>query len=157
MASGPGDDDLEDGHEGPLRSEDGEARGGKLNGHHGFTLDDLQRRIAKERAAREAKLAPAPGQGGATRGMGIGFRMATDFSAAILVGALLGWAFDQWLKTSPWGLIICFLLGFCAAILNVVRLAQQQQNGQRGTANATDPSASASEPRLVPSSEEGKI
>ena len=57
-------------------------------------------------------------------GMGLGFRMAADFVAAIIVGAVLGWGIDALLHSSPWGLIVCLMLGFITGVWNVVRTAQ---------------------------------
>jgi ATP synthase protein I len=107
-----------------------------LNGHHlgpegEDPLADLQRRIAAQQATRAAAEEKADTGGRLAKGMGTGGRMAADFVSAILVGAAVGWGFDQWLGTSPWGVISCFLLGFCAGILGVIRLAQRAQTGQR--------------------------
>ena len=52
-----------------------------------------------------------------------GFRLSTELVAGVLVGAVIGWMFDRWLGTSPWGLIVFFLLGFAAGVLNVMRAA----------------------------------
>jgi ATP synthase protein I len=52
-----------------------------------------------------------------------GFRLSTELVAGVIVGALLGWLFDRWLGTSPWGLIVFLLLGFAAGVLNVMRAA----------------------------------
>ena len=84
--------------------------------------DDLNKRIAKAQAELEAQKRPSQPDTG--RGMGLGFRMAADFMAAVIVGAVLGWGFDALLHTSPWGLIVCLLLGFVAGVWNVVRVAQ---------------------------------
>ena len=56
-------------------------------------------------------------------GYGQAFRLSSEFIAGIAVGAGLGWAIDSFLGTSPWGLIIFLLLGFCAGVLNVLRSA----------------------------------
>jgi ATP synthase protein I len=48
------------------------------------------------------------------------------------VGAGIGWVADQWLGTSPFGLIVFLLLGFAAGVLNVMRSAGRiasQDNG----------------------------
>jgi ATP synthase protein I len=86
--------------------------------------DDLNDRIAKAQSELDAQKRPskrfAEGQG-----MGLGFRMAADFVAAILVGALLGAGVDYLLHTSPWGLIVCLMIGFVTGVWNVVRAAQQ--------------------------------
>ena len=49
-------------------------------------------------------------------------RVATELLAGLLIGACIGWTIDKWLKTSPWFLIIFFLLGGAAGILNLWRI-----------------------------------
>jgi ATP synthase protein I len=55
--------------------------------------------------------------------MAIGFRLSSELIAGVIVGALLGWGFDRFLSTSPFGLIVFVLLGFVAGVVNVVRSA----------------------------------
>ena len=43
--------------------------------------------------------------------------------AGVLVGAVIGWGIDRLFSTSPWGLIVFFLLGFTAGVINVMRAA----------------------------------
>jgi ATP synthase protein I len=50
-------------------------------------------------------------------------RLSSELVAGVLVGAVIGWGFDRLLSTSPFGLIVFFLLGFVAGIVNVVRSA----------------------------------
>ena len=52
-----------------------------------------------------------------------GFRLSSELIAGVLVGAAIGWGFDRLLSTSPWGLIVFFLLGFAAGVINVMRAA----------------------------------
>lgn len=83
--------------------------------------DDLNDRIAKAQAELDAQARPKHDVDG--QGMGLGFRMAADFMAAILVGAALGFGFDWLLKSTPWGLIVCLFLGFITGVWNVMRAA----------------------------------
>ena len=55
--------------------------------------------------------------------MARGFRLSSELIAGVAVGALLGWGFDRFLSTSPFGLIVFVLLGFTAGVLNVIRSA----------------------------------
>jgi ATP synthase protein I len=55
--------------------------------------------------------------------MARGFRLSSELIAGVLVGAVIGWGFDRLLSTSPWGLIVFFLLGFVAGVINVMRAA----------------------------------
>ena len=76
-----------------------------------------ERDIEDNRASRDA----SPGMSGLARGLRIG----TEFIAAILVGSLFGYLIDLGLGTSPWRLLIMFLVGFAAGILNVTRVVAQ--------------------------------
>ena len=75
------------------------------------------RDIEDNRASRDA----SPGMNGFTRGLRIG----TEFIAAIMVGTGIGYLIDLGLGTSPWGMLIMFLVGFAAGILNVTRVVAQ--------------------------------
>lgn len=86
--------------------------------------DDLAARIARARAERPGRKPPAdvgPGVTGASRA----FRLASEFVAAIIVGAGLGYGIDLIAGTRPWATVILLLIGFAAGILNVVRSAAE--------------------------------
>jgi len=55
--------------------------------------------------------------------MARGFRLSSELVAGVVVGAVIGWGIDRLLSTSPWGLIVFFLLGFAAGVLNLMRAA----------------------------------
>lgn len=83
--------------------------------------DDLNKRIAKAQAEIDARERPKYMAAG--KGMGLGFRMASDFAAAVIVGVVLGLGIDAIFKVSPWGVITCLMLGFIAGVRNVVAAA----------------------------------
>ena len=56
-------------------------------------------------------------------GLSRGLRLGSEFIAAILVGAGIGYLLDLWLKTGPWLLLVFVLVGFAAGVLNVTRAA----------------------------------
>ncbi len=56
-------------------------------------------------------------------GFARGIRLSSELVAGVVVGAGIGWALDKLLGISPWGLIVCLLLGFAAGVANVVRAA----------------------------------
>ena len=91
-------------------------------------LHDLSARISAESAEQAPAQAPAPGDQGSRYGMA--FRLASEFVAAVLVGAGLGWLLDRLAGTSPFGLIILLLLGFGAGILNMARASQRMANSE---------------------------
>ncbi|HYP57392.1 MAG TPA: AtpZ/AtpI family protein [Beijerinckia sp.] len=63
--------------------------------------------------------------------MSLGFRVLTEFAAAVVVGALIGWQLDVWLHTSPLLLIIFLAFGTAAGFWNVYRIAVEP-TGSKG-------------------------
>ena len=88
-------------------------------------LGSLDHRLSEIRDSRKIGT-NQPGAGdGAVRAsaMARGFRLSSELIAGVVVGAVIGWGFDRLLSTSPWGLIVFFLLGFAAGVVNVMRSA----------------------------------
>lgn len=98
----------------PATSDD-EAR---LTARLGALNAELESR--REEVAAQSATVPAPT---GRAGQGMALRLATEFVAGILVGGAIGWFFDGWLGTSPWGLIVFLLAGFAAGVLNALRTA----------------------------------
>ena len=99
--------------------------GGQSDSAKGVT-HDLASRIAS--AKRERDLEDDRASADNSRDMTVlarGLRIGTEFIAAILVGAGLGYLIDLGLGTSPWGLLILLLMGFAAGILNVIRVVAE--------------------------------
>lgn len=57
----------------------------------------------------------------AAKGYALAVKLSSEFIAGVIVGALLGYLIDRFTGTSPWGMIVFLLLGFCAGVLNVLR------------------------------------
>ncbi|MEO5804907.1 AtpZ/AtpI family protein [Devosia sp.] len=92
---------------------------------------DLASRIASAKRDRavEDDRASANGSGDMS-GLARGMRIGTEFIAAILVGAGLGYLIDLGLgnlglKSSPWGLLILLMIGFAAGVTNVIRVVAE--------------------------------
>ena len=85
-------------------------------------LGDLEARV---RAARDAQRQEPTGRraaGSAPPGLvGLAMRTGVELVAGVGVGALVGYGLDRWLGTSPWLLILCFVLGAAAGMLNAYR------------------------------------
>lgn len=58
-----------------------------------------------------------------TAGFANAMRLSSEFIVAILIGAAIGYMIDYFAGTSPWAMIVFFLLGFAAGVVNVLRLA----------------------------------
>ena len=86
----------------------------------GFT-SDLAARIKRAQGDHPAQAAAERMRQREMTGLGRAFRLGSEFVAAIIVGAGLGWGVDQLIGTTPWGMIILLLLGFAAGVLNVIR------------------------------------
>jgi ATP synthase protein I len=90
-------------------------------------LGSLDRRLSKVRGSRNIETDQPGTESGdsAARAsaMALGFRLSSELIAGVAVGAVIGWGFDRLLSTSPFGLIVFFLLGFVAGVVNVVRSA----------------------------------
>ena len=86
---------------------------------------DLEARIARAQARSPAQAAAEQRRQSDMSGLSRGFRLASEFAAAIIVGAGLGYLIDMVLPTRPWGMVVLLLLGFAAGVLNVVRAAKE--------------------------------
>ncbi len=63
-------------------------------------------------------------------GIGMGFRMAVEMMAAVVVGVFLGHQLDKWLGTSPLFLLLLFFLGIVTGFWNVIKTAQKFEKRQ---------------------------
>lgn len=52
-----------------------------------------------------------------------GYRLLADLIGGVLVGLGLGWGLDQFVGTTPWGMVGGLLIGMGASIFSVVRKA----------------------------------
>lgn len=84
--------------------------------------DELE---ALGRKVKAAQSAHAPEIDEEASGWAIGIRYASDFSAAVIVGGLMGWAFDHFVGTKPWGLMVGIIMGFIAGTRNIIRTASE--------------------------------
>ena len=56
---------------------------------------------------------------------GLAMRITTDLMSGVIIGGIMGWSFDKLFGTSPWLLIVFFILGVAAGISNVIRTANK--------------------------------
>src|SRR5262249_54192671 len=90
-------------------------------------LAELEDRLQKARGQRRES---GPSESPPSK-LGIAFRLVTELVAAVLVGGGIGWALDRLFGTTPFLLIVMFLLGVAAGIVTVIRTARQMEEDQR--------------------------
>lgn len=110
--------------------------------------DDRPRSVTKDLAARiaraqgERKVSAEAARASATKdmsGMSRGLRLGSEFIAAILVGAGMGYLLDLWLGTGPWIMLVMLLIGFAAGVLNVTRSASEMNRAAPPPPPGSDP------------------
>jgi ATP synthase protein I len=107
----------------------GSGNGGKSPDEAALSarLGSLDRRLSEIRDSRKIGT-DQPGSTSDDRAarasaMARGLRLSSELIAGVVVGAAIGWGIDHLLSTSPFGLIVFFLLGFVAGVVNLVRSA----------------------------------
>ncbi|MEP7241844.1 MAG: AtpZ/AtpI family protein [Devosia sp.] len=94
----------------------------------GKAAAEIEARIARARGQRSAEAATEQTRQGDMSGLSRGLRLGSEFVAAIVIGAGLGYIIDMVLPTRPWGMVVLLLLGFAAGVLNVVRATRDMNN-----------------------------
>ena len=59
--------------------------------------------------------------------IGTAFKLSTELVAAVAVGTIIGFIFDQTFGTRPWFILIFFFVGVVDGITNVIRSAKNMQ------------------------------
>jgi ATP synthase protein I len=87
-------------------------------------LDERLSAVRRDRESRSAQQGSEKETASAkASAMARGFRLSSELVAGVVVGAVIGWGIDRLFSTSPWGLIVFFLLGFVAGVVNLMRVA----------------------------------
>lgn len=87
-------------------------------------LKDLDSRLRAARAEQDKGKISSKSKNEAAKagsGLGLAFRVTADIVAALAVGIVIGVLLDNWLETTPWFLIVFFIFGGAAGVLNVYR------------------------------------
>ena len=59
--------------------------------------------------------------------LGNAFKLGTELVAAVAVGSIIGFILDNWFGTKPLLIIVFFLFGAAAGIMNVFKAAKRMQ------------------------------
>jgi len=113
------------------------------------TLQNFDERLSAAQRRRDDKFGGDSDKGGKTSGqggIGFAFKIGADIVAALIVGVGIGLILDSWLETKPWFLVLFFVLGAAAGLLNVFRTVR----GFEMTAGYSKPGGKAAEPNKEP-------
>ena len=58
---------------------------------------------------------------------GKALKISTDLVAAVVIGSIIGFLLDSWFDTKPLLIIVFFIIGVIAGILNVIKVAKKMQ------------------------------
>lgn len=96
-------------------------------------FDGFDARLDKLRASSR-KPEPERGRSDAPERLnfGAGLQAGIEVLAGVGGGVLIGWALDRWLATGPLFLILFFLLGAAAGVLNCWRFLRRMQDSSGG-------------------------
>jgi len=92
------------------------------------SLKDLEARLAeaRRRAGLEQEGSGAkPSDPPPSSSLGMAMRVGIELTVGIAFGGALGWYLDSWFGTTPILLLLFFVLGTAAGLLNVMRLGRQ--------------------------------
>ena len=84
---------------------------------------DAQQRNAHESSGAGGQDGAGPSPGSIGNAMGLAFRVLSEFVAAVIVGAFIGWWIDRVAGTTPAFLITFLLMGAAAGFWSVYRIA----------------------------------
>ena len=59
--------------------------------------------------------------------LGKALKISTELVAAVVVGSTIGYILDSWFDTKPLLIIVFFIIGVVAGILNVFRAAKRME------------------------------
>jgi ATP synthase protein I len=82
-------------------------------------LDDRLRRLREREGSGGAERARGRA---ASSGLGMGMRIGVELVASLVIGVGIGWGLDRLLGTSPWLLLVFFLLGAAAGMMSIYRV-----------------------------------
>lgn len=91
------------------------------------SFDEFDARLKKLRSAPDPAAAK-PDEVRQPLNFGSGLQVGIELVAGVGGGFLIGWALDRWLGTTPLFLILFFILGAAAGVLNAYRHLRRLQD-----------------------------
>ncbi len=86
-------------------------------------LKDLDARLRKAKVTADGAAGRTPSHRSGRNGLGFAMRLGVELVSALAIGVGIGLLLDYWLETTPWFMLLFFILGSVAGFLNVYRAA----------------------------------
>nr|WP_236960425.1 AtpZ/AtpI family protein [Methylobacterium durans] len=84
-------------------------------------LKRLETQIEQKRISASPAHSSRSGSSAGPSSLGRAMQLSTEFTGAVIAGGILGWIFDRFLGTKPWGMLVLLMLGFAAGVYSVIR------------------------------------
>ena len=78
-------------------------------------------------AKKKTKIYDDKGNGSNAASLGKALKISTELVASVVVGSTIGFILDSWFDTKPLLIIVFFIIGVIAGILNVIKVAKKMQ------------------------------
>ena len=86
-------------------------------------LQELNTKLRKaQMLGKNSRAAKAPHTTNRS-GLSLAMRLGVELVSALVIGVGIGLLLDYWLETKPWFMLLFFLIGSAAGIMNVYRVA----------------------------------
>ncbi|MBK19859.1 MAG: hypothetical protein CMM52_13580 [Rhodospirillaceae bacterium] len=92
------------------------------------STQDIDARLKQARQAAEKSAAKSGPKGPSRSGLALAMRLGVEIVSALVIGVGIGLLLDYWLGTKPWLMLLFFVLGAAAGVMNVYRLAMGMQD-----------------------------
>ena len=92
-------------------------------------LEDLKTRL---KIAKSKLQSSGQGEDNKKKGvfMGNAFKLGTELVASVAVGTIIGFILDNWFDTKPILIIVFFIFGAAAGMVNVFKAAKKMQKDE---------------------------
>ena len=87
------------------------------------SIQDLDARLKLARQSAEETAEKASSKGRSRSGLGLAMRLGVEIVSALVIGVGIGLLIDYWFGTKPWFMLLFFVFGAAAGVMNVYRVA----------------------------------
>jgi len=88
-------------------------------------IESLEKRLQAAKEREEERNRPSS-SASTDANYRMGSRVLSELVGGIGGGALIGWVFDRFVGTSPWGLLVMLFLGIIVAFRNIIRISNRR-------------------------------